>query len=145
MFHDPLDRSPHCSGRTAALALLSRLGGAGESGTQCLEHSFDFVNALADYYETLWWIHAPLGLATALPFDLRSSDLSAHRGDLAAQDLCEEFGLDTFGRLCQRHNPGDGVGVRRPSTVVGAGIHRSVSPKIRGPHLQASQPRPIVA
>ena len=67
-----------------------------ESGAQCLEHSFDFVNALSDYYETLRWIDVALRLTAALPLGLRSDNLLAHRGDLAAQDFGEEFGLGTF-------------------------------------------------
>ena len=83
------------------LALLSRLGGARESGAQRLQHSFDFVNALADYHETLRWIGITLSLATEMPFDFCCDNLLAHLGELKAQHLREGFGLGTFRGLCQ--------------------------------------------
>jgi hypothetical protein len=96
VFHDPLDRSPHCCGRTAALALLSRLGGAGESGGQCLEHSFDFRHALSGYNETLRRLDVTLGLATQMPFNVYCDQLLIYLVEFTAQHFREAFSLGTF-------------------------------------------------
>jgi hypothetical protein len=85
------------------------VGDTGESGAECLEHSFDFRNSLSDYYETLGRIDVTFRLATEMPFNFCSNELLVQLGEFTAQDFREAFGLGTFRGWCQGCRPGVGV------------------------------------
>jgi hypothetical protein len=76
------------------------VGDTGESGAECLEHSFDFRNSLSDYYQPLGRIDVTFRLATEMPFNFYGNELLVQLGEFTAQDFREAFSLGTFRGLC---------------------------------------------
>jgi len=72
------------------------VGDTREPSPQCLQHPFEFRNALPGCYQTLRRLAFTLRLATKMPFNFSCDELLVHLGEFTAQNFREAFSLGTF-------------------------------------------------